>query len=146
LRTYDSATWLTHLVQCQPLDASFQLARALGPAKRRLLSPRMRAPSGAAREGISAPRCRLTSLISPPKHNVGRRLAPVKERQHASVLIVPADPFHREVEAVLITTFRHKVEVLVGTVEHVDAAAIAGIGVEHLTSLILGEDADSDVV
>jgi hypothetical protein len=64
--------------------------------------------------------------------------------QIVALHIVPADPFHREVEAGLITTFGHKVEVLVGTVEHVDA--IAGIGVEHLTSLILGEDADSNLV
>ena len=40
----------------------------------------------------------------------------------ASILIVPAHPLHREFEAVLITAFRHKVEVMVGTVDHIDAA------------------------
>jgi hypothetical protein len=35
---------------------------------------------------------------------------------------------------------------MVGTIEHVDAPRVAGIGVEHLASLILVEDADSDLV
>src|ERR1700741_2814396 len=63
-----------------------------------------------------------------------------------SVLIVPADPLHREIEAVLVAALGHEVEVLVGAVHHVDAARVAGIGVEHLAVLILGEDADSDLV
>jgi hypothetical protein len=130
----------------QPLDAGFKPCKSPSACETVPTIAADAGPSGAAREGISAPRCRLTSLISPSKHNVGRRLAPVKERQHASVLIAPADPLHRHVDPVLIATFGPKVEVLVNTVEHVDAAAIAGIGVEYLTSLILGEDADCGLV
>jgi len=64
----------------------------------------------------------------------------------ASILIVPAYPLHRNSEAVLIAAFRRKVEVMVGTIEHVHAPRVAGIGVEHLAILILVEDADSDLV
>jgi hypothetical protein len=59
---------------------------------------------------------------------------------------VPAYPLHREFEAVLIAAFGHKVEVMVGTIEHIDAPRVAGIGVERFASLILVEDADSDLV
>jgi hypothetical protein len=80
------------------------------------------------------------------KHNITAHSSPVATGQHRSVLIAPAAPLHRQLEAVLITTIGHKVEVLVNTVEHIDAAAMAGIGMEYLTSLILGEDADCGFV
>jgi hypothetical protein len=121
LRTYASAT-----------PASRRQASSLGSYAKREQNPHYTHHNG------------LTSLISPPEHSVGHRLAPLKERQHASVLT--ADPLHREVEAVLFTTFGQEVEVLVNTVEHVDAAATTGIGVEYLTSLILGEDANCCLV
>jgi hypothetical protein len=35
---------------------------------------------------------------------------------------------------------------MVGTVQHIDAPRVAGIGVEHLASLILAEDADPDFI
>src|SRR6516165_9833583 len=63
-----------------------------------------------------------------------------------SILIVPAYPLHREFEAVLVAAFGHKVEELVGTIDHVNAPPVAGIGVEHLASLVLVEDADSLLV
>jgi hypothetical protein len=62
------------------------------------------------------------------------------------MLIVPAQPLHREIEAVLIAALGHKIEVMVGTIEHVNAPRAAGVGVEHLASLILVEDADSLLV
>src|SRR5882724_4181004 len=65
---------------------------------------------------------------------------------HASILIVPAYPRHREFEAVLIAAFRRKVEKMIGAIDHVDAPRVTGIGVEHLASLILVEDADSLLV
>jgi hypothetical protein len=36
---------------------------------------------------------------------------------NVSILIVPAYPLHREIEAVLIAAFGHKVEELVGAIE-----------------------------
>jgi hypothetical protein len=63
-----------------------------------------------------------------------------------SILIVPAHPLHREFEAVLIAAFGHEVEVMIGAVEHVNAPRVAGIGVEHLASLIFVEDAHSNLV
>ena len=63
-----------------------------------------------------------------------------------SILIVPPDPLHREVEAVLIASFWHKVEVLVGGIEHVNAPPVAGIGVEHVAALALVEDAHALLV
>ena len=39
---------------------------------------------------------------------------------------------HREFEPILIAAFRHEIEVVVGTVEHVDATLVAGIGMEQL--------------
>jgi hypothetical protein len=70
----------------------------------------------------------------------------LKYQGGASILIVPAYPLHREFEAVLIATFGHKVEELVGTIDHVDAPPVAGIGVEYLAFLVLAEDADSLLV
>src|SRR5919108_4885724 len=64
----------------------------------------------------------------------------------ASILIVPAYPLHREAEAVLIAAFGHKVEELVGTIDHVNAPPVARISVEHLASLVLVEDTDSRFV
>src|SRR5215813_8050492 len=43
----------------------------------------------------------------------------------ASVLIVPTEPLHREVEAILIAALRHEVEELIGPVDHVDAPQVA---------------------
>src|SRR5215469_7980767 len=63
-----------------------------------------------------------------------------------SILIVPAYPFHREFEEVLIATFWHKIEELVGTIDHVNAPPVTRIGVEHFTSLILVKDTDSLLV
>ena len=63
-----------------------------------------------------------------------------------SILIVPTDPLHREVEAVLIASFGHKVEVLVGAIEHVNAPPVAGIGVQHVAALALVEDAHALLV
>jgi hypothetical protein len=62
-----------------------------------------------------------------------------------SILIVPAHPFHRIFEAALIAAFRHEVEVMIGTIEHVNAPRIAGIGVKHLVFLIPVEDADANL-
>src|ERR1700730_307294 len=64
----------------------------------------------------------------------------------ASILIVPAYPLHREFEAGLVAAFRRKIEVMVGTIEHINAPRVAGIGVEHLAPLVLIEHADSDVI
>src|SRR5262249_28569 len=61
----------------------------------------------------------------------------------ASVLVVPAEPFHREVEGVLIAALRHEVEELVGAIDCVDAPRVAGIGVKDCARLVLIEDADS---
>jgi hypothetical protein len=60
----------------------------------------------------------------------------LKYQGGASILIVPAYPLHREFEAILIATFGHKVEELVGAIDHVDAAPVAGIGVEYLASFL----------
>src|SRR5262249_28545534 len=66
----------------------------------------------------------------PPRHISSHR------RNIDSILIVPAYPLHREFEEILIAAFGHKVEELVGTVDHVNAPPVTRIGVEHLTSLI----------
>jgi hypothetical protein len=63
--------------------------------------------------------------------------------ERGSILVVPAHPGHREIEAVLVAALRHKIEELIGTVDHVDASRVAGIRVEHLATLILAEDADA---
>ncbi len=64
----------------------------------------------------------------------------------ACILIVPTYPFHRELEAVLIAPFRHKVEVLVSTIDDVDASRVAGIGVENVPAFIPIENADALLV
>jgi hypothetical protein len=129
----------------QPLDASFKPCKSPSVCETVPTIAADAGPLGRCTRRNLGRRCRLTSLICPSNHNVTAwRL--LKERQHASVLIAPADPLQRDVDGVLIATFGPKVEVLVNTVEHVDAAAIAGIGVEYLTSLILGEDADCGLV
>src|SRR5262245_19232683 len=62
-----------------------------------------------------------------------------------SILIVSADPFHREFEPVLIAALWSEIEIVVGTIEHIDAARVARVSVEHLTAVILVEDADSNL-
>src|SRR5262245_55194744 len=63
-----------------------------------------------------------------------------------SILIVSADPFHREFEPVLIAALWSEIEVVVGAIEHIHAARVARISVEHLTAVILVEDADSNLL
>ena len=60
---------------------------------------------------------------------------------------MPACPLHREFETGLVAAFWRKIEVMVaGTNEHINAARVAGIGVEHLAPLVIIENADSDFI
>ena len=82
----------------------------------------------------------------PTSRQVRRATAKLNASGHslsASILIVPAYPLHGEFEAALIAAFGHKVEELVDAIDHADPPPGAGIGVEHLASVILVADADS---
>src|SRR5262245_14106240 len=72
--------------------------------------------------------------------------APSAVEEIYSILIVSADPFHREFEAVLVTALWSEIEIVVGAIEHIHAARVARIGMEHLTTVILVEDADSNLL
>src|SRR5262249_37958354 len=72
--------------------------------------------------------------------------APSAVKEIHSILIVSADPFHREFEPVLIAALWSEIEVVVGAIEHIHAARVARISVEHLTTVILVEDADSNLL
>src|SRR5215471_9780225 len=72
--------------------------------------------------------------------------APSAVKDIYSILIVSADPFHREFEAVLVTALWSEIEIVVGAIEHIHAARVARISVEHLTTVILVEDADSNLL
>src|SRR5262249_5021329 len=61
-----------------------------------------------------------------------------------SILIVSADPFHREFEAILVTALWSEIEIVVVAIAHIQAALVARISVQHLTTVILAEDADSN--
>jgi hypothetical protein len=58
-------------------------------------------------------------------------------------LVMPTNPFHREFEHALISTFWYQVEIVISAVKHIDTARIARIGVEHFVLTILVEDADA---
>src|SRR5262249_11837182 len=72
--------------------------------------------------------------------------APSAVKEIYSILIVSADPFHREFEAVLVTALWREIELVEGAIEHIHAARGARISVEHLTTVILVEDADSNLL
>src|SRR5215510_7121307 len=70
--------------------------------------------------------------------------APSAVKEIYSILIVSVDPLHREFEAVLVTALWSEIEIVVGAIEHIQAARVARISVEHLTTVTLVEDADSN--
>src|SRR5438128_856447 len=63
-----------------------------------------------------------------------------------SVLVVAADPRHRETQALLTAAFEHEVEIVIGAVQHLGTARVTGIRMEYLAALVLGEDADSHLI
>src|ERR1700688_3923408 len=60
------------------------------------------------------------------------------------VFIVAAHPELRKLMASLVTPLGRQVDVVVGAVEHVDAARIGRVRVEHVARLVPGERADAD--
>src|SRR5262249_35048744 len=48
------------------------------------------------------------------------------------VLVVPAHPGHRERQALLVAALGHQIEQVIGAVQHIQPARIAGVGVEYL--------------
>jgi hypothetical protein len=50
---------------------------------------------------------------------------------------VPAHPFHREFEFLLVTALRYEVEVLIGAIQDVNAPRVAGVCVKDSASFIL---------
>src|SRR6185295_1919354 len=58
------------------------------------------------------------------------------------VLVVPAYPGHRVGQALLVAALGYQVEQVIGAVQHVQPARIAGVGVEYLAVRAFDEHAD----
>src|SRR5262249_20649003 len=113
-----------------------------GTSRWLLIWPRHPVPPSSRPSTAASERARQRALASKP-----RLRCPITHPQSRPlILIVPADPGHREIEAVLIAALGHKVEVLIGGVEQVDASAVARIGVEHLAAFVLVKHADALLV
>src|SRR4029453_3458010 len=59
------------------------------------------------------------------------------------VLIVTTQPRHRERQSSLVAAFGREIEIVVGTVQHVDPTRVAGICVEDRSIIVAEKDTDA---
>src|SRR5262245_19646483 len=70
--------------------------------------------------------------------------APSAVKEFYSILNASVDSRHREFKSFPVTALWSDIEIVVGAIEHIQAARVARISVEHLTTVTLVEDADSN--
>src|ERR1044071_1475391 len=64
-------------------------------------------------------------------------------QQHSgAILVSPAQPRHRVRQVRLVAALGHEIEIMIGSVHHIESAGIAGVGVEYVVSLLV-KDADA---